>query len=162
MSLLLTRYATTALFSLSAALSLKWSSKSTGFLKPFSALTFYEESSPQRILLAIQSKDIAHMYQSSSVYVKFHIPAAICNVCCPSVDSILRCLFTIIGAWTAIFKPGFSCTKVKTQTEFDLLENSNPQDYGRKERNVSHFNYPLTPLSPHCLPLNSTNKDAIG
>ena len=149
MSLLLTRYATTALFSLSAPLSLKWSSKSTWFLKPFSALTFYEESSPtQRTLLAIQSEDIAHMYQSSSVYVKFHIPAAICNVCCPSVDSTPRCLFTIIGAWTAIFKPGFSCTKVKTQTEFDLLENSNPQDYGRKERNVSHFNYPLTPLLP--------------
>lgn len=27
----------------------------------------------------------------------------------------------------------FQCKKVKTQTEFDLLENSNPQDYGRKK-----------------------------
>lgn len=35
-----------------------------------------------------------------------------------------------------IFKPGFSSKKVRTQTEFDLLENSNPQDYSRKKREL--------------------------
>lgn len=117
--------------------------------------------SPQRTLLAMQSEDTAHMYESCSVYIKFHIPAGICNVCCPSVDSILQCLFTIIGAWTAIFKPGFSCKKVKTQTEFDLLENSNPQDYGRKKRNVSHFNYPLTALPAHAPPIIPLTKTLL-
>lgn len=84
----------------------------------------------------------------SSVYIKLHIPAPGRNVSCPSFDSIRQCLFAIIGAWTAIFKPGFSCEKAQTQTEFDLLEKVNPPDYGRRKRNVSHSNYSWTPLSP--------------
>lgn len=105
--------------------------------------------SPQRTLLALQSEDTAHMYQSYSVYIKFHIPAGICNVCCPWVDSILQCLFTIIGAWTAIFKLVFHVRRLKLKLNLICCRIQILRIMAGKKRNVSHFNYPLTVLPAH-------------